>query len=216
MTPEVFVDFSICLQFLPNGNAPAWNPDCARFYFAALADIPDADAAPLMKSVATEFTFRPTPHDILALWRKAKAINAPQADALIADIYRLRDKYGEYAVSSPDFPGLRLAGEPQWSDPVKQRIVGAMGGWVAFCRDDAPASVQRGQLLKIAGMVIGGEGDGAIERLRLEYRETLAALPRPEADTTPAMSQPGSAPDDLSLARITMPRLSEMTANGKH
>jgi hypothetical protein len=154
MSPDAFSTFSVCLEYLPHGTSAPWDAGCARFYFAALADVPDDGVPALMKAVSTQFTFRPVPHDILTVWRK---ISAPEAavspDTLVAQIYSLRDKYGEFAVSSPDFPGLRLAGEPQWSDPLKRRIVAAMGGWVTFCRDDAPASVQRGQLLKIAQMV---------------------------------------------------------------
>lgn len=186
-----------------------WTDAHDETYLVGLEDLPDEAGVVLRREILKRWDWRPSVKEIRDLWAKISApALARSADEVVAEIYRLRDKYGEFAVSSPDFPGLRLAGEPTWTDDVKRRIVAAMGGWVAFCRDDAPASVQRGQLLKIAQMVLGNEGDGAIERLRLEYREEVAALSRPEPDP-PVNLLPlegGDEPGNLSrLGSLNLP-----------
>jgi hypothetical protein len=191
VTIDPLTEILTIISNMTPGAAPQWNPGMAKMYQIGLRSVPDEGAGILAEAIVDTCTFRPSVHEILTLWRK---ISAPEAavspDTLVAQIYSLRDKYGEFAVSSPDFPGLRLAGEPQWSDPLKRRIVAAMGGWVTFCRDDAPASVQRGQLLKIAQMVVGGEGDEPINRLRLEYQEARAAMPAPALELPEPAREP--------------------------
>lgn len=181
MTKEGFEKFSIVLRYKSPGSAPAWDTGCAQYYFMMLADVPDSVVMPLMRAVDAAYKFRPSPEEIKETWRQLCAPNdAVTPETVAAQIYALRDKWGAQAVPVPGFeerfPSIRGKGEPNWTDPVKRQVIAAMGGWVTFCEEETPAGVQRGQLLKIAAAVIGGQGQQTLNELRLEYRERQAAL----------------------------------------
>ena len=201
---------------MPFGTAPPWNEGLMEMYKIGLRNIPNDAVSILCEAVIDRCKFRPTVHEIVDLWRDiSNPVDPSAAHNLVAEILALRDKYGEYVVPDPHFPMIRDAGEPTWTDPLKRQIVATFGGWVAFCRDDSPSGVLRGQLLKVAAAVLVGQGDETINRLRLEYRQVRAALPAVAPDTeidVPTLR--GSGTDDLESGSTVL-RLNEVIAKAK-
>ena len=187
MTVDVFASFSPCLRYRSPGNAPAWDDGCALYYFAALAEIPDADAPLVMKAIMTGGCgkFRPDPDEVLALWRKITRPAPVVAEELAGLMLLKRREKGMYQRRIPDDPYNRWETcEPPWGEhqQLERRVSLGMGGWTAFCSDDSPLGVLRGQLVKLAAAVIGGANDEAISALRLEYQAANPppALPVPD------------------------------------
>lgn len=200
MTPEAFAFFSPCLEYLPSAKGMTWDKGAARFYLAMLEEIPDTDTPMLIKAIGKVHTFRPTPAEIIDTWRRMTSISyGAQAEEAVGQILQLRDRYGEYVVPHPEFPRILQAGEPNWTDPIKQRIIATFGGWVHFCRDDSPDGVIRGQLLKVSVAVMAAYGDETINRLRIEYRQARAELGAPDD-----AAQIEDCPRMLSLGEIAV------------
>lgn len=180
MKGEFFDGMCTILVNMPRGTAPAWNAGVMQIYLIGLRNIPDEATGAVIEAIIDRCTFRPTVHEIVDLYREISRPHDPaKAQRLVGELLYLRDRHGEYVVPNPDFPRLLQSGEPDWTDPIKQRIIATFGGWVHFCRDDSPDGVIRGQLLKVANAVIEGEGDETINRLRIEYRQTRAELGAP-------------------------------------
>lgn len=195
MTPENFAKFAVCLEYLPHGTAPAWDAGCAQFYFAVLSDLPDQSMPILVKAVGTQFTFRPTPHDILVVWRKISAPPTDAAEEMAGQMLLKRREKGLYQRKIPDDPYARWETcEPPWGphQETERRMSLGMGGWAAFCEDYSPLGVLRGQLVKLAAAILGGADADSLELLRLDHAENRRlAVPAPaltgpdEADATP-------------------------------
>lgn len=211
MTKAAFEKFSICLQYASPGNAPAWDAGCARYYYAMLGDVPDADAPGLMVAVGKEFNFRASAQQILELWRQATRASLPgTADEMVGKMLEMRARHGVYHARIPDDLYCRWAPtEPPWTDALWARLSHAMGGWTAFCSDDSPLGVVRGQLHRAASAIIAGEDETAIDRLRLEYaeqrREHVAALPQLELEGLgPALVPHSAESANTTLTRIDL------------
>ena len=174
MTPEIFARFSVCLEYLPHGTAPEWDDGCVRFYSVVLADIPDDAAPTLMKAVGSQFKFRPTPHEILDVWRKISRTSSDlTAEEMVGKMISLRCEKGIQHRKIQDDPCCRWEQcEPSWSNPLMARLSRAMGGWNEFCNDSSPLGVLRGQLRYAAESILAGVSEEGIERLRLDYQET--------------------------------------------
>ena len=216
MTIDAYAAFSPCLRYRSPGNAPVWDDGCALYYFAALSEIPDADAPILMKAIMTGGCgkFRPDPDEVLTLWRKLTQPKPLAADELVAKLYTQRDRHGPYVVPDPVFLGLMKAGEPAYTDMNLKRLVAARGGWVQFCAEEAN-STNAAQLLKLATVIIGGESDAAINHLRLEY---LAANPPALGSEYPAIAAPADtreayAPETHREAAQIMARIQSRTGD---
>ena len=208
MTAEAFATFSVCLEYKPAGNSPAWDAGCARYYFAMLEDVPDEAAPSLMKAVGRAFKFRPEPCEIIEAWDKINTADVgPKAEEVAGKMLNLRRKNGLFQQRIPDDPYCRWEQcEPPWTDPICARVSAVMGGWPEFCADASPSGVLRSQLTKAAAAVLSGQADTAIERLRTEYQATrrlnAPAIPLlTNAAADPArfpMSQDETAPDETS------------------
>lgn len=212
VTETGFGIFAVCLEYLPYGTAPAWDKGCARFYFAVLSDIPDAAVPVLMKAVGTQFTFRPTPHDILAIYAKLTApADALTPASLVAKLAERVRRHGACGMPHPTLRNCFLPGPPPDLTDAEASVVATWGGWGPYCEDDSPAGVRRGQLLKVADMVLqGGQGEG-LRRLRLEYQALQSALPAttPELDDTRFETLPAghvSAQGSTGLTRLDLLR----------
>jgi tyrosyl-tRNA synthetase len=134
-------------------------------YYIGLSDLPESIADALRKAILVRFEWRPSVKEIREL---AQEILHPRhtrtAAGIVAELYELRDKYGAYAVCHSEQLRVWKKGEPHWSDPVKRKVIAAVGGWVSFCEDAAASGVMRGQLLKIAEQVLR---DNDIQEIRL-------------------------------------------------
>lgn len=206
MTPENFATFAVCLEYLPHGTAPAWDAGCARFYFAVLSDLPDQCTPILMKAVGTQFTFRPTPHDILAVWRKISAPPAAAAEEMAGRMLLKRREKGLYQRKIPDDPYARWETcEPPWAShqETERRMSLGMGGWAAFCADPSPLGVLRGQLVKLAAVILGGADADSLELLRLEYAENRRLAAPAPALTEPDEADAAPMPPFVSRAEAT-------------
>lgn len=206
MTPNGFSTFAVCLEYLPHGTAPAWDDGCARFYHAVLSTIPDDAVEVLMIAVGTQFTFRPTPHDILTLWHKISAPPADAAEEIAGLMLRKRREHGLYQRRIPNDPWCRWeVCEPPWGadQATLRRVSIGMGGWSAFCADGSPLGVLRSQLAKLAAAVIGGSGDADIDRLRLEYERDRPAAALPSPDSSAGSFAPVSTSEPVSRAEAS-------------
>lgn len=177
MSGDPFRMLCVILANMPYGTAPAWSDGMMTVYRVGLRNLPEDAAPALAEAIVDRCQWRPTVHEIIEIWRQiVRPTDTEAAPKLVADIIRLRDRWGEYVVPHPDFPRLLQSGEPDWSDPMKRAVIATFGGWVAFCRDDSPPGVLRGQMLRVAESVISGGTDETIQRLRLEYREMRAGI----------------------------------------
>ena len=198
MTVDAFSTFSVCLEYLPHGTAPAWDAGCSRFYFAVLSDVPDAAVVTLMKAVGSQFKFRPTPHEILEVWRKVSAPALPFTPVdLVAKLSERVRKHGAHGRPHPTLRNCYIAGPPPDLTSEELSIVTTWGGWGPFCEDESPTGVRRGQLLKAAEMVLAGHRIDGLRQLRLEYLAAnppalTAPLPALTAEYTDAPSPVGS------------------------
>lgn len=102
MSPEAFTEFSICLQCLSPGNAPAWSPAVAKHYCKMLGPIPDEHAESLYTAVGlTADQFRPSPPEIIETWRKLTGCEpAMTAIEAVAEIYRAIDEPQYFEITS--------------------------------------------------------------------------------------------------------------------
>ena len=186
MTIDAYAAFSPCLRYRSPGNAPAWDDGCALYYFAALSEIPDADAPILMKAIMTGGCgkFRPDPDEVLTLWRKITKAPPAIAEEIAGDMLTRRRVTGIYQRKIPGDPYCRWEiCEPPWTDLVRGRVSAGMGGWAAFCEDDSPLGVLRAQLIKLASAILDGGDDTTVGLLRLEYQAAHAKSPG-NAETT--------------------------------
>ena len=180
MTIDAYAAFSPCLRYRSPGNAPVWDDGCALYYFAALSEIPDADAPILMKAIMTGGCgkFRPDPDEVLTLWRKVTQPAPAIAEEIAGKMLLLRREKGIYQRKIPGDPYCRWEQcEPPatfWTGPYQARISLGMGGWSAFCDDNSPLGVLRAQIVKLTAAIMNDADDTAINLLRLEH---LAANP---------------------------------------
>ena len=221
MTIDAFATFSPCLRYRSPGNAPVWDDGCALYYFAALSEIPDADAPILMKAIMTGGCgkFRPDPDEVLTLWRKITKPAPAIAEEVAGKMLLLRREKGLYQRQIPDDPYCRWETcEPPWSDPLRSRVSAGMGGWAAFCEDNSPLGVLRAQLVKLTAAIMSGADDTTIGLLRLEYLAAnppalTAPLPALTAEYTDAPSPADSYPSDSrSEAAQVMARVQSRTS----
>ena len=196
MTAEAFATFSVCLQYKPAGNSPAWDDGCARYYFAMLEDVPDEAVPSLMKAVGRAFKFRPEPCEIIEAWDKINSADVgPKAEEVAGKMLRLRRQNGLYQRRVPDDPYCRWEQcEPPWTDPVCAQTSHVMGGWAEFCADASPSGVLRSQLTKAAAAVLSGQADTAIDRLRAEYQEHRRLTAPAPALGVPGADEPARFP----------------------
>jgi len=171
MTTAAFAILATALEMLPPQYDQPWNDKAIRWYFQQLQTIPDCDTAVVAEIIGTQCKKRPTPAEILERWRDVVAPAKRSAADVVGEILTLRSKYGSHVVPDENFPRLLKPGEPQWTDDVKRRVVAVMGGWVAYCEDDTPIGVQRGQLMRAAEQILAGSRDESVNELRLEYQE---------------------------------------------
>ena len=191
MTVDGFSTFAVCLEYLPPGNAPAWDAGCARFYFALLSGVPDSDVSLLMQAVGKSYKFRPSPSEVLELWQKVTRPAPMLAEEVAGRMLQKREKKGIYQRKIPNDPYCRWETcEPPWADPLEARISAGMGGWTALCEDASPLGVLRAQIIKLASAIMAGADDTVIGTLRLEYQAANPPAPRLEtlriADPKPA------------------------------
>ena len=78
MTDEAFGKLGAVLELLPPQFDQRWDLPVLLFYQEALSAIPDGHVASLMTSVATQCKKRPTPAEILEIWRANVAPLCPQ------------------------------------------------------------------------------------------------------------------------------------------
>ena len=200
MTIDAYAAFSPCLRYRSPGNAPAWDDGCALYYFAALSEVPDADAPILMKAIMTGGCgkFRPDPDEVLALWRKITRPAPAIAEEVAGKMLQLRREKGLHQRKIPNDQYCRWETcEPAWSDPLMGRVSAGMGGWSALCEDNSPLGVLRAQLIKLTAAVMAGADDTTVGLLRLEYLAAnppalTAPLPALTAEYTDAPSPVGS------------------------
>lgn len=218
MTINAFSTFSVCLEYLPYGTAPAWDAGCSRFYFAVLSDVPDTAVVPLMKAVGSQFKFRPTPTEILDVWGKISAPSDPINPAgLVAKLAERVQKHGAHGMPHPTLRNCYLAGPPPDLTDQEAAVVATWGGWGPFCEDESPVGVRRGQLLKVAEMVLSGHGADSLRQIRLEY---LAKNPPALNGEYPAISAPGDtydqyAPETRQESAQAMSRIQARTGDLK-
>ena len=159
------------MEQLPLSSSVTWDENSIRIYFEDLRyDIPDEDVGMLARAILRTQEWRPTIKTIRSLWHSLCGMERRQPADVVAELIELRRRHGATVRYDPGLLeiGARLLveGEPNWTDPVKRRVIECFGGWVAFCKSDAPASVERGQMLKIAEQILGTANDQALLGLR--------------------------------------------------
>lgn len=160
-----------------------------------LSDLPDAAGDTLRCEILRRWEWLPSVKEIRDLWT---SISAPKTattpDMIVARLYGLRSKHGAHVVPvkglEQSFPILAAKGEPSWTDDNMRRVIAAVGGWVAFCEDESPSGVMRGQLLKIAGSVLAGNSDDDLKRMRIEYQLAHAEQGQIETPEISGLTKP--------------------------
>lgn len=143
MSPGAFTEFSICLECLSPGNAPAWSPAVARHYSKLLEPIPDEHADALYRAVGlTASQFRPSPPEIIETWRKLTG-GTPAMTAIeaVAEIYR--------AITEPQYFEITSTREVFVADPGQiENIEATKAHFLKLLRANQPLSPCPGHEIK--------------------------------------------------------------------
>ena len=161
---------------LPASSANPWSASTEQMFLIGLRSIPDEGLPKLCEAVLDRCRFRPSVHEIKDLWQKLTSpLDALTPAGLVASLAERVRNHGAHGMPHPTLRNCFLAGAPPDLTEAESAVVATWGGWGPFCEDESPVGVRRGQMLKVAEMVIsGGEGEG-LRRLRLEYQEQQGA-----------------------------------------
>ena len=146
-----------------------WTDRHDEAFLVGMEDLPDEVGLLLRREILKHFDWRPSVKDVRDLWTSISSPKPVAADELVAKLYALRRRFGQYVVPSTDVPGVMKPGEPAWTDMNMKRLSAARGGWVQFCEEESNPT-NSAQLLKLATVVLGSTSDNATDALRLEYQ----------------------------------------------
>ena len=168
-----------------------WTAAHDEAFLVGLEDLPDEAGVILRREILRQFDWRPSVKEIRDLWQKLSTCAPVIAEEVAGRMLMKRDKKGIYQRRIPNDPYCRWETcEPPWSDPLEARVSAGMGGWTAFCGDNAPLGVLRAQLTRLTAAILAGADDTALGILRLEYQAenppALRILP-PEPEPAPSV-----------------------------
>lgn len=160
-----------------------WTEAHVEAYLIGLTKLPAEIVPMLCREIQAHFDWRPSVKQIID-W--SKQLTSPNAllgpTEALEKVTGLMHKYGPNASLHPQFPDcpqIRAAGPPPELDNAPDAVhsvIGAMGGWVAMCREDVASKDFRAQFERLYKSAVLDEGMDRTRELQLEYREEKLRL----------------------------------------
>jgi hypothetical protein len=140
------------------------------YYRMGLRDVPDTIAGPLLLAIVDTCEKRPLVPKIKDLAAQLMAGPRRTAGEAFADLNAEIRRHGRLHV---------LDGTtPKFDDPALNAVVAAIG-WEAICDEDSPASVWRGQFVKLYDAASAGQKQEPLRQLAAQVkREAIEAQAR--------------------------------------
>ncbi len=146
--------------------------------------------------------WRPSPAELREIAAKLES-PVPSADDAWSEVRSLVNQYGIHARPHPVRPTIRIAGPPDFTHPLIERVVRYCGGWEDVC--DGKAQMQTGGLR--------GAFVATYTRTETEWVESVAKCL--ESQIRPAELFPVWKPFDISAAMVVVdtPRIVKASDN---